>query len=115
MCCVDRYVDPVYLQKQELSPACDAYSFAVTLLQLLKEASAVFDAAFRPPGITARYSVATRCASQTSDASTERVVLYSAEEQWWPRPRSGMLVQKPQSVRNLVNNTSAQVGALIVP
>jgi hypothetical protein len=83
MCCVDRYVDPAYLQGQELSPACDVYSFAVTLLQLLTGASTVFDAAFRPPGIIARYSerLATRCVSQAPDASTERVILYSAEEQ----------------------------------
>jgi hypothetical protein len=104
MCYVHRYVDPVYLHKQELSPACDIYSLAVTMLQLLTGDSAVFDTVFQPPGIIARYSerLATRCASQTSDASTERVVLYSAEEQRWPRPRSGMLVQQPRSVRNMV-------------
>jgi hypothetical protein len=65
MCCVHRYVDPVYLQTQELSPACDIYSLAVTMLQLLTGDSAAFDAAFRPPSIITRYSarLATRYAS----------------------------------------------------
>jgi hypothetical protein len=65
MCCAHRYVDPVYVQTQELSPACDIYSLAVTMLQLLTGDSAAFDAGLRPPSIITRYSarLATRYAS----------------------------------------------------